>query len=69
MALSNSTQQAKPCPSCHAIVSTDYCSKCGEYQHHQRFSFKKVIYDIPNAVMNFERGLLYTIRSMAVSRG
>jgi len=62
-------QEATTCPSCGIENRTDFCPACGEYQHPERFSFGKVIADVPNAVVNFERGLPYSIRSLAVHPG
>jgi len=58
-----------PCRACQHPVKTHYCGFCGEYQQHERFTLQRVLSGIPNAILNFERGLLFTIRSLAIKPG
>lgn len=57
------------CPACNRENTSEFCPECGENQHPKRFSIGTVIGDVPNAIVNFERGLPYTIRELALRPG
>ncbi len=62
-------ETTQSCPACKRQTTTDYCPHCGEFQHPKRFSLGTVLGDIPNAVVNFEKGLLHTIKSLVIRPG
>ncbi len=58
------------CETCKGITNDGkFCSICGENLHQQRFTAKEVLYDVPNAVISFDRGLFRTFRMLSIRPG
>ena len=56
------------CKQCQAPIHENYCSKCGEPVELQRIDGKYVLQEIVR-VLNFDKGLLYSIRELLLRPG
>src|SRR5690606_13208854 len=56
------------CTNCNAEVSSNFCPNCGQPSSVERINGRYIIQEIGN-VLNFQRGILYTITALAVHPG
>ncbi|MEO1628296.1 MAG: DUF3667 domain-containing protein [Bacteroidota bacterium] len=56
------------CKSCEAKLSGPYCSRCGQARELDRIDRAYVLQEI-GSVLNFDKGLLYTIRELFLRPG
>jgi len=52
------------CKNCGAETSENYCSNCGQSTQVKRLDNRHLYHDIPLSVFNFEKGILFTIKSI-----
>ncbi|MEM1125424.1 MAG: ankyrin repeat domain-containing protein [Bacteroidota bacterium] len=57
------------CPNCQAERAGDYCSACGHSFRIDRLTFKVLFAEFARKFLNFEQGLLATIKEMMVDPG
>ncbi len=56
------------CKNCKAETTQNYCANCGQPAILKRVDGKYILQEIRN-VLNFEKGILFTIRELAVNPG
>ena len=56
------------CKNCNAEVKQNYCPNCGQPVKLKRIDGKYIVYEI-GQILNFERGILYTIRGLLIRPG
>jgi hypothetical protein len=58
----------EPCTKCGAELSDDFCAKCGTSRILRRIDGRYILSEI-GSVLNFDKGILYTIRELLVRPG
>ena len=56
------------CKNCNKEVNSKFCPECGQPTNLKRIDGKYIIHEIEH-VLHFERGILYTIRELAIHPG
>jgi hypothetical protein len=56
------------CGNCNAAIQGDFCSTCGRPQTLSRINGKYILTEI-GSILNFEKGILFTIRELLVRPG
>lgn len=56
------------CTNCNSGISSNYCTDCGQPASLKRINGKYIVHEIEH-VLHFERGILYTIRELAINPG
>ncbi len=56
------------CKNCNANINSKFCADCGQPTNLKRIDGKYIIHEIEH-VLHFERGILYTIRELAINPG
>jgi hypothetical protein len=65
--MSAKTQKVQ-CGNCHSEISGNYCSQCGSPQTLKRINGAYILSEI-GRVINFDKGLLFTIKELVVRPG
>ena len=56
------------CKNCNAEIKQNYCSNCGQATKTKRIDGQYIAYEI-GEVLNFERGILFTIKELLIRPG
>lgn len=56
------------CTNCATEVTLNYCANCGQARSLKRIDGKYILHEIEH-ILHFERGILYTIRELAIHPG
>ena len=59
---------SKTCKNCKSIIDHNYCSKCGAPIELKRINGKYIFKEI-SSVLNFDKGILYTVRELLLRPG
>ncbi|AWH73606.1 hypothetical protein DCS32_05395 [Dokdonia sp. Dokd-P16] len=57
------------CKNCGTTLEGDFCSNCGQKSHTDRINGTYVLQEIPNSVLQVDRGFLYTIKQLFTRPG
>ena len=57
------------CKNCSAPLEGDFCSNCGQKSRTDRINGTYVLQEIPNSVLQVDRGFLYTIKELFIRPG
>jgi hypothetical protein len=60
--------QKEYCTHCKSVIDHRFCSNCGQPVVQKRINGKYVLSEI-GSVLNFERGILYTIKELLIRPG
>lgn len=56
------------CKNCQEVISRDYCSNCGHPKELKKIDKKYILSEI-GSVLNFDKGILYTIKELLIRPG
>lgn len=57
------------CKNCNTSVTGDFCHNCGQATRTKEVNFKYVLQEIPNSILQVDRGFLYTIKELFTRPG
>lgn len=60
--------KAEQCPSCSAALSGPFCAVCGRPQELRRIDGRYILSELAS-VLNFQKGILFTIRELLIRPG
>jgi hypothetical protein len=66
---SENTASGVKCKNCGGMNTNNFCADCGQEVFHQRFTVKKLFREWASAFYNYSGGILFTIKSLALTPG